>query len=117
MPNPTLIHTESTKLRHFLAIADFYIRLGKPEVYQVEPDIDPSYRPDAYTRLPDPVVVEVQRSYISNRKMQEKIDNFADTFVRGKHDAKTLWIVTDTKFTVKLPRGFNIEFLPLKQEA
>lgn len=116
MPNPAMIHTESSKIRHYLAIADVYIRRGKPNVFEVEPYFDDKYRPDAYMRNPSPVLVEVQRSYISHKKMQDKVDGFVRTYREGKHDAKTLWIVSDDEFKVRWPEGFEVFKLPLTQK-
>ena len=113
MQNPTIIHTESSKIRHYLAIADLYIRLGKPPIYEIEPQVDPEYVPDVYTRLHEPIIVEIQRSYISHKKMQSKVDGFVRTFKLGKHDARTLWIVTDLDFKVSVPEGFKVEKVAL----
>lgn len=114
MPNPTIIHTESSKIRHYLAIADFYIQIGCPEIYEVEPQIAEDYVPDAYTRIDGtPILVEIQRSYISNRKMQNKIDSWVRTYREGKHDARTLWVVSDLPFKVQVPNGFVLEFKEL----
>lgn len=114
MPNPALIHTESAKIRHFLAIANFYIDIGCPEIYEVEPQIDPEYIPDAYTRVGGtPILVEIQRSYISHKKMQQKIDSWIRTYREGKHDARTLWLVCDLQFRVSVPEGFTLELKKL----
>lgn len=109
MPNPTLIHPESSKIRHFLAIADFYIQAGKPEIYEVEPTIAEEYRPDAYMRLGEPIIVEVQRTRISVKRMQDKVDWFAKTHKQGKHDAKSLWIVTDVPYPISIPIGYKVK--------
>jgi hypothetical protein len=111
MPNPAIIHTESSKIRHFLAIADTYIQIGQPDIFEVEPNIDPDYRPDVYTILQEPIVIEVQRSYINNKRMQAKVNGFVDTYKRGKHDAHVLWIVSSLKFHVHCPSGFRIEYV------
>lgn len=108
MPNPTLIHPRGSKTEHFLAIADLYIALDQPKIYEVEPTISEDYRPDAYARLDVPVIVEVQRSTISSKKMQEKVDLFVKSASRKQHDARTLWIIADRPYTVKAPSGFQI---------
>lgn len=118
MPNPVIVHTESAKIKHYLAIADFYVTIGQPAIYEVEPQIDKEYIPDAYTRLGElPVVVEVQRSYISNKKMQNKIDGFVKTYLAGKHDARTLWIVSDQRWQIEVPEGFTVEQKQLREQA
>jgi hypothetical protein len=119
MPNPVLIHTESAKIRHFLAIADFYIRLGCPEIYEVEPQFDAEYIPDAYTRLGpngEAILIEVQRSHISHKQMQKKIDGFVKTYKLGKHDARTMYLVTDENFRFAVPEGFRVERIALKEQ-
>jgi hypothetical protein len=109
MPNPALIHTQSAKLRHYLGLVDIYLTLGKPEVFHVEPHIAESYRPDASTVISNsPVLLEYQRSLVSNRKMQEKVDGFVETNKQGLHDAKTLLIVTDYEYDLRIPEGFGI---------
>lgn len=110
-----MIHTESSKIRHFLAIADVYIRENMPTIFEVEPYFDEKYRPDIYMRHPNPIVVEVQRTHTSNRKMQEKVDSFARTYREKKHDAKIMWIVTDENFRITIPEGFEIYRVPLKK--
>lgn len=109
MPNPALIHTQSAKLKHYLGLVDIYITLGKPEVYEIEPYFSPDYRPDARTALMgSSVLVEYQRSIISHKKMQEKVDAFVNTNKQGLHDAKSLLIVTDYGYEVTAPSGYEI---------
>lgn len=108
MPNPSIIHPRSSKTHHFLGIADIYIRLNQPKIYTVEPQINDEYIPDFYTRLPDACIGEFQRSTISSKKLQEKVDQFCDAFKRKEHDAKTLLIVTDLRYSLKVPNGFNV---------
>jgi hypothetical protein len=88
-------------------------------VYEVEPNIDETYRPDAYTRLKNeqPALVEVQRSHVSNKIMQGKVDGWVDTFRRGKHDARTLIIVGKEKWTLRAPEDMQILYAELKEGA
>lgn len=114
MPNPSVIHPQSPRIQHHLAVADLYIQLGQPKVYEIEPIINDEYRPDAYTRLDgEPVLIELQRTVISAKKMQAKVDAFAESFVRKQHDAKTLWIVSDYVYQVKAPTGFTVAQKPI----
>lgn len=118
MPNPALIHTESSKIRHYLAIADVYIQLGKPRVYAIEPQINEHYTPDVYARINDvPIIIEVQRSYISNKKMQQKINQFVESYRKGEHDATILWVFGNYPWKVEIPSGFTVEFKELKEGA
>lgn len=114
MPNPSVIHPQSPRLQHHLAVADLYIQIGQPKVYEIEPTINELYRPDAYTRLDGvPILIELQRTVISAKKMQAKVDAFAEAYHRKQHDAKTLWIVSDYVYTVKTPAGFTVAQKPI----
>lgn len=116
MPNPTLIHPNSTRINHFLALVDFYIFIGQPDIYQVEPDLKHSYSPDVYTILDNEhIIIEMQLSNKSNKVMQEKVNGFVDSYVRGKHAAKRMWIVSDKKYNVKVPSGYIVEHIPLNK--
>lgn len=110
MPNPSIIPKQSSRTQHFLEIADLYLALNQPKIFEVEPDVSEYYRPDVYLRVDSdvPVCVEVQRSVISNAKMQEKVDGFVQAFKQKKHDAKTLWIVANKTYDVSIPSGFRI---------
>jgi hypothetical protein len=114
MPNPALMHTESSKRQHALAVVDTYIHLGKPKHFDVEPNFDAKYRPDAYTTLRGKkVVIEVQRSHISNKKMQDKVDGFVRTHREGKHEACIMYVVTDENFNISAPVGYQLFKVPL----
>jgi hypothetical protein len=114
MPNPALMHTESSKRQHALAVVDTYIKLGQPNHFDVEPNFDNKYRPDAYTTIRGKkAVVEVQRSHISNKKMQDKVDGFVRTFREGKHEACIMYVVTDENFRISAPEGFKLFKIPL----
>lgn len=77
-------------------------------MYYVEPMCSSDYRPDVYCRLDRSVVVEFQRSKITIKRMQDKVDNFAKAYVKGEHDAKTLWIMSDIQYSIKVPEGFQV---------
>jgi len=113
MPNPSVIHPQSPKIPHHLALADLYIQIGQPKIYEIEPKINDDYVPDVYTRLDTPIIVELQRTVISQKKMQAKVEAFVDSFYRKQHDARTLWIVSDYVYNVKVPEGFNIVQKPI----
>jgi hypothetical protein len=117
MPNPALIHTESSKRSHALAVVDTFIRLGKPRHFDVEPNFGTGYRPDAYATIRGKkVVIEVQRSHISNKKMQDKVDGFVRTHREGKHEATCMYVVTDENFSISAPAGYNLYKVPLTQK-
>ena len=109
MPNPALIHTQSAKLKHYLGLVDIYLTLDKPEVYEIEPYFSADYRPDVRTKLLDTsVLIEYQRSIVSNKKMQDKVDAFVTTNKQGLHDAKSLLIVTDYRYDLIMPTGYEV---------
>ena len=110
MPNPAIIHHRSNKIEHFLGLVDIYLRLKKPKIFEVEPQINDEYVPDAYTRINDrPVIIEYQRTLISTKKMQSKVDAFVESYVRKQHDARTLLIVSDHNYPkITIPSGFHI---------
>lgn len=106
--NPPMIHTQSSKINHYLGLADIFLQLGQPEHFTIEFRLSDSYTPDAYTKVGDHlVIIEYQRSYISNAKMQDKINKFVDHY--KLHGARRLWIYTDIDFNVKVPAGFIVE--------
>lgn len=112
MTNPSMIHPQSNKIAHFLGLADLYIHMNQPKIFEVEPIINDEYRPDIYTRLHDAdntaVLIELQRTLISVKRMQEKVDQFAKAYHKKEHDAKTLWIVADSEYRIAVPSGFTI---------
>lgn len=80
-----------------------------PKIFEIEPPISDDYRPDVYTRLKDtPVIIEYQRTIISNKKMQAKVDLFIESHIRKKHDATILWIVSDYAYKVSFPSGYSV---------
>lgn len=115
MPNPTLIHPESQNVRHFVGIAELYLQLGKPKIYEVEPQVNDHYRPDIYTHAVAPTVIEYQRSRISQKRMQVKVDLFVESFRAGDHDARKLWVLSDTPYDLKIPQDFQLIQSPLYQ--
>jgi hypothetical protein len=116
MPNPTIIHPNSTRTNHFLAITDFYIRIGQPDIYEVEPDIKHDYRPDAYTIIKgEHICIEIQLSHKSNKVIQEKINGFVSSHKTNKHQARKMWLVTDRPFKFTVPIGYDVDIIPLTE--
>ncbi|UOF90729.1 hypothetical protein LSG31_00150 [Fodinisporobacter ferrooxydans] len=111
MPKPPLIHPRSIRVNHFLAIADLYIKLDKPQVFDVEPAyFQHGYRPDVYAIIDGiPVCIEVQLSRISKKKMQDKANRFIQSYYHSEHKAKTLWIYSSIHYDVKLFGTFRIK--------
>jgi competence CoiA-like predicted nuclease len=93
-----------------MAIADFYDRIGKPEKYIVEPDLNYEYRPDVYMEYKgEQIVVEIQLTQISTKKMQQKVDMWISGYEKH-HFAKKMWIVSDHLYKLEVPVGFDIQF-------
>lgn len=118
MPNPTRIHPHSAKTNHFLGIADVYLRYGQPKHFLVEPELKGHpYQPDAYMIYNNKeIVVELQLSHTSEKKIQEKVDNFVDSGDKGYHSANTLWIISDLKWKAKIKNGYSLEYIPWTME-
>lgn len=110
MPNPARIHHQSSKLEHYLGLADLYIQYGQPEVFEVEPNICEEYRPDVYmVKDGKHIIIEYQRTFITAKKMQDKIDRFVASYNQGKHQCTTLWIVSGIEYRhIACPSHFNI---------
>lgn len=109
MPNPTLIHPRTVKIDHYLKIVDFYISMNMPENFLPEPTLG-EYKPDVYfiDGNGNHVVVEIQLTPISTKKMQKKIDQWVSTY-KKKHNAKIVLLVSDKEYTnLTVPSGFSI---------
>lgn len=106
--NPPMIHTQSSKINHYLGLAEIYIRMGTPEKFTIEVKIADDFITDAVTEIDGtPVLIELQRSVVSTRKMQDKVDKFVAHY--NKHGAKHMWIFTDKPYDLSVPRGFLVE--------
>lgn len=114
MPNPAKIHHHSAKLQHHLYLVDLYIRYGKPEKFSLEPKITPEYIPDVYmVKNNKAVIIEAQLSRISNGKMQNKVDMFVDTLLKGKHRVNELWIMCNDEYVLQHPSSVVVKQKPL----
>lgn len=117
MPNPAPLHKRSTKLEHQMKIVDFYIHVGCPPTFQIEPNWK-NYKPDVYMkdRKGNPICVEIQITPISTKKMQKKITEFVST--HGKeHDAKIMLLVSNQEYSnVIMPNGFKLIRIGLPHE-
>lgn len=110
------MHHTSSKLEHFLGLADLYLQLGRPSVFNIEPQISDEYRPDAYmVKDGSHAVLEYQRTLISQKRMQDKVDRFVNAYAAGKHRCRIMLIASNVKYKVTAPTGFtvrNIEKAP-----
>lgn len=90
---------KNQKVDHALKIVDVYIYLKCPGACLVEPELG-SYEPDLFYRdhFNRSVCVEVQLTKISQKRMQEKVNNFMKE--EGKnHDSRLLLIYSDHKYS------------------
>lgn len=117
MPNPAVLHHRSIKIDHHLKIVDFYIHVGCPSEFHVEP-LWNEYKPDVYMkdRMGNDICVEIQLSQISTKKLQTKIDQFVST--HGiEHAAKVFLLVSDSSYSnVEMPDGYKLIRLPVPKE-
>lgn len=109
----TNIRDNSSKLEHHLAIVDTYIELGCPDFFEVEPDFK-WYKPDVYCRVGVKLMcIEIQKSKITNEKMQHKIRDFVRSYQKEENDATTLWIKTPFRWTnLKAPPEIEVIISP-----
>jgi hypothetical protein len=112
--NPSPIHHRSNKIDHTLKIVDFFIEYGQPNDFVIEPTFG-TYEPDVYfTDRNNKICVELQLTPISNKKMQEKINQFVSEHGR-KHTAKIFLLCSNHTYSnLKMPNGFQLvrRFLP-----
>lgn len=107
---PLRIHKRSNHLLHHLAVVDFYLWLlesGKrPEVVAYEHSFGRGLaRPDLVLRWGDVVVcVELQRTLISQRRMERKVREYEETYMAGAHkqfgERMKVWIVTPHRYEI-----------------
>ncbi|UTC25184.1 hypothetical protein Bfsp1_28 [Cytobacillus phage Bfsp1] len=115
--NPSHIHHKSNKIDHHLKIVDFYIALGCPKDFIIEPLLG-DYEPDIFMkdRNGKSICVEIQLTKISSKKMQEKIDLYVKEYGK-EHDSKTFVIVSNYRFKVRVPNGFQLKFYKVPAES
>lgn len=117
-PVPSLIKTNSQKIRHYLAIADFYIDICKyeePSIFLVEPRYGSTFmQPDIFMVWRNhPFFIEIQKSVYSSKVMMEKIKRYITYYEAGewrKQDWQQpdaacfplLWIVSKTSYSFTL---------------
>jgi len=57
--------------------------------------------------------IEIQKSKITNEKMQHKIRDFVRSYQKEEHDATTLWIKTPFRWTnLKAPPEIEVIISP-----
>jgi len=104
---PTYIKKRSAKLEHHLAIVDFYIEL-RPKVLAIEKNFGKDLPiPDLIIELNNQVYfVEIQRTKITNNRIQAKIKQYERLYIRGGYEQYSttfpiLWIYSLHNYTFK----------------
>lgn len=115
-PEPSILKKNSQKIKHYLAIVDFYIGVCKyeyPTIFEVEKRYSPGYvQPDIFMiwqgRL---FFVEVQLSRYSSKVMKEKLNRYVNYFKseswehkKIKFDLNTspvIWIISKNPYAIK----------------
>lgn len=116
-PSPAPIKKDSSKIKHFLAIIDFYKQIRKyqePRLLKIEPKYKKDYmEPDIFMIWQKaPFFVEIQCSIYSEKVMKAKLKRYQDYFYseewkkelwqpKEKKVFPYLWIVTDTRYNVE----------------
>ncbi|RVP93289.1 hypothetical protein CN069_33935 [Sinorhizobium meliloti] len=117
--SPAPIKKDSTKIPHFLRIADFYKSLKKyedPKTFIVEPKYGKGFmEPDAFMLWKRaPFFVEIQRSIYSERVMNEKIQRYEAYYMSNEWQQEpwqpankkvfpAVVIITDTRYKIESP--------------
>lgn len=79
-------------------------------MFNIEPQISNDYRPDAYmVKDGHHAILEYQRSIISQKRMQDKVDRFVGAYAAGKHKCRVILIVSNFKYKVVAPTGFTVK--------
>lgn len=123
-PAQNTIKMDSTKIPHFLAIAEFYLELckvSKPFQFTVEfkplpkggiePDIFMVW--DGLDGIPRSFLVEIQRSNYSKKQ----ISNKKDLYIQYKKEHEDVWKEYSSKFPliwIVSDRPYNVDFAPLR---
>lgn len=120
-PAQSTMKRDSSKIPHFLALADFYVavrEIEKPIIFEVETKLGDEGLPE-----PDvfmiwrgyPFFVEVQRSQISEKEMAAKLKRYKNYFLSDKWEDlpwqpknqnifPTVWLLSDQRYRIeKLP--------------
>jgi len=115
--SPAQIKKDSTKIPHFLKIAEFFISLVKydqPKIFIVEPKYGKGYmEPDAFMIWKRaPFFVEIQRSVYSDKVMKEKVSRYEQYYMSNewlqeswqpgnKKVFPTILMLTDTRYNIE----------------
>lgn len=115
--SPSPIKKDSTKIPHFLKIAEFYkslIKYEPPKSFIVEPKYGKGYmEPDAFMLWKrGPFFVEIQRSVYSDKVMKEKVSRYEQYYLSNEWQREswqpanvkvfpTVLMLTDTRYNIE----------------
>lgn len=114
-PQPSIIKKNSQKIKHYLAIVDFYIDICKheyPTIFEVEKRYGPGYvQPDIFMVWQGRIFfVEIQLSRYSSELMKEKLNRYVNYFKsepwyrkKIEFDLNTspfVWIISKTPYVI-----------------
>src|SRR6185312_4850699 len=107
--NPSPINHRSNKIEHHLKIVDFFIKMKYPKHFAVEPILG-DYEPDILMKdsKGNTICVEIQITPISNKKMQQKVNEFVSMYGK-EHDSKTMILSSNQNYPkLRMPNGFKL---------
>ncbi|MEB9553501.1 replication-relaxation family protein [Bacillus cereus] len=114
-PQPSILKKNSQKIKHYLAIVDFYVDICKhecPSVFEVEKRYGPGYvQPDIFMVWQGRIFfVEIQLSRYSSELMKEKLNRYVNYFKSEPWYCKTIefnlntspfvWIISKKPYVI-----------------
>jgi len=117
-PSPSPLKKDSQKIKHYQAIANFFLELNKwdkPLVFDVEVKFEKGMcEPDIFMIWRNqPFFVEIQRSIYSPKMMNEKMDRYHLYYSKGQWKYEwwqnkepifpIVWIVTEMQYALSYP--------------
>jgi hypothetical protein len=129
--SPAPIKKDSTKIPHFLKIAEFYkslVEYEPPKSFIIEPKYGKGYmEPDAFMRWrKGPFFVEIQRSVYSDKVMKEKVSRYEQYYLSNEWQQEpwqpankkvfpTVLMMTDTRYSIESPYVRFIQLQNIEQ--
>ncbi|MGM0807490.1 MAG: replication-relaxation family protein [Bacillota bacterium] len=117
-PADSKMRKDSMKIRHFLAIVDFYKQVRKieePEMFIVEPKFGGKGNPECDCFLlwkGAAWMVEIQRNIYSNKVLTDKMNRYTNYYLSNEWQQETwqpvnnkvfphVWFITDHQYTIE----------------
>jgi hypothetical protein len=128
---PSPIKKDSTKIPHFLKIAEFYrslVSIEEPQQFSVEPKFGKGHmEPDAFMIWKrGPFFVEIQRSVYSDKVMKEKVSRYEQYYLSNEWQQEpwqpenkkvfpSVLMLTDTRYNIESQYVRFIQIQNIKQ--